>query len=96
MKTASELPDIANEVKVLHGIPLASENTHKYYMELEGDIHALALIDLDKEGLSEYKHYLDFLKNPSDSLDSLQCENSNDIAYSDTYDKEPIVFNKKR
>jgi hypothetical protein len=36
LKSATELPDIANEVKVLHGIPLAAENTHKYYMELEG------------------------------------------------------------
>jgi len=83
LKTASELPDIANEVKVLHGIPLAAENTHKYYMELEGDIHALALIDLDKEGLSEYKHYLDLLKNPAtaaqlaSSTDQIYYENAN-------------------
>lgn len=54
----SQMPNIADEVKIIHGIPLAADLKPKYYMELEGDIHALALIDLDKEGLSEYKCYL--------------------------------------
>ena len=33
--------------------------SHKYFNELEGDLHALKMIDLDKEGLSEYKYILD-------------------------------------
>lgn len=54
----TQMPNIADEVKIIHGIPLAADLKSKYYMELEGDIHALSLIDLDKEGLSEYKTYL--------------------------------------
>ena len=58
----SQMPNIADEVKIIHGIPLAADKP-KYYMELEGDIHALAMIDLDKEGLSEYKPYLNAFDN---------------------------------
>lgn len=44
---AYEMPEIVNEVKRKHDIPLAADKiNHKYYMELEGDIHALKLFDL--------------------------------------------------
>ena len=50
---AFEMPEIVNEVKQKHNIPLAADKVnHKYYMELEGDIHALKLIDLVSEMLS--------------------------------------------
>jgi len=60
----NQMPEIADEVKIIHGIPLAADLSSKYYMELEGDIHALAMIDLDKEGLSEYKPYLQKIQTP--------------------------------
>ena len=57
------MPEIANKAAVeaveKHGKELASQNKIKYFNQLEGDIHALSLIDLDKEGLSEYKYLLD-------------------------------------
>lgn len=61
---AEELPEIANKVglkaaQTNSGKVLAAETSHKYFNELEGDIHALKMIDLDKEGLSEYKYILD-------------------------------------
>lgn len=48
LMNAYEMPEIVNEVKQKHeNIQLAADKTNfKYYMELEGDIHALKLIDL--------------------------------------------------
>ena len=47
------MPEIANKAAVeaveKHGKELASQNKIKYFNQLEGDIHALSLIDLDKE-----------------------------------------------
>lgn len=60
LKKKCEMPaEIVNQVEKEHNIQLAATNTKPYYMELEGDIHALAMIDLDKEGLSEYKSFFE-------------------------------------
>jgi hypothetical protein len=56
---ASQLPDFAIESSKQNGYILAADYKEPYYMELEGDVHALALIDLDAEGLSEYKPFLE-------------------------------------
>jgi hypothetical protein len=41
------MPEICDEVKREHGIPLAVDQSESsFYKELEGDIHALKLIDL--------------------------------------------------
>ena len=64
LKKTEELPEFVLEIRPPCGILLA-ENHHKSVSssrhlpyELEGDVDALRLIDLDKEGLSEYKEYL--------------------------------------
>jgi hypothetical protein len=45
--SSQELPEICNEVQMLHQMPLAADNEDfKYYMELEGDIYALSFLDL--------------------------------------------------
>ena len=44
--TPTQMPEIAEQVKKEHNIPLAADHTAPYYMELEGDIHALELFDL--------------------------------------------------
>jgi len=62
-----KLPELAQQVKNEHGIQLAADYG-KYFNSLEGDVHALTMVDLDKEGLSEYKHLVD------DSLKQLQQE----------------------
>jgi hypothetical protein len=49
------MPDFVKEIKTPNGLTLASESISEDLSELEGDIYALSLIDLDKEGLSNYK-----------------------------------------
>ncbi len=57
LKAVNEMPSIVNEVQKHHNIELAANHKKPYYMELEGDLHALSMIDLDKEGLGEYKSF---------------------------------------
>ena len=49
------MPEFVKEIKTPSGLTLASESDSEQISELEGDIYALSLIDLDKEGLSNYK-----------------------------------------
>ncbi len=42
LKPPSELPSIAKKVKQVDRVSLAAEQDSKYFMGLEGDIHALA------------------------------------------------------
>ncbi len=53
-----QLPDFVKEIRAPENLRLASQVQLKTVAQLEGDIDALSLIDLDKEGLSEYKSYL--------------------------------------
>lgn len=45
---------------------LAADHKPSAIYELEGDVHALKLVDIDKEGLSEYKDYLKNYFNDQD------------------------------
>lgn len=58
LKSAREMPPFVLEIKPPAGIILASDTKNSSVYELEGDIQALSLIDLDQEGLSEYKNLL--------------------------------------
>lgn len=46
------------DIETPEGLVLAANQEHKEYYDLEGDIEALKLIDLNKEGLAEYSSYL--------------------------------------
>ena len=61
MKTARELPDFVTEIKTPNGLVLAADYTYNKVHELEGEVEALRLIDLDREGLGEYKEQLERL-----------------------------------
>jgi hypothetical protein len=61
LKTAREMPEFVNEIKPPTGIVLAADYTYNRVHELEGEIEALRLVDLDKEGLSEYREQLERL-----------------------------------
>jgi hypothetical protein len=68
---ADELPEIANKVDEKHAKPLAAnQDSYKYFNTLEGDLHALRIIEnelgLDNEGLSEFKHMLDYLDSQAE------------------------------
>ena len=55
LKQAFELPEFVKEIRPPPGVVLASEWQPSLY-DLEGDVQALSLIDLDREGLAEYRH----------------------------------------
>lgn len=62
----NEMPLIAHEIKPPEHYVLASHlarHNLNLGIELEGDIEALKLVDLDKEGLGEYRHILNNRKN---------------------------------
>ena len=73
-----QLPDFAKELKAPAGHKFAAYTDTLRY-ELEGDLFALAFIDLDKEGLSEYKDYLTGLKS---QIKSTEWGTSNTITCS--------------
>lgn len=58
LKRALELPHFVKEIKPPNGIELAAESTSNSIYELEGDVHALNLVDLEREGLIEYRYLL--------------------------------------
>lgn len=55
LKQYFELPDFVKQIKAPSGLVLAAEWQPSIF-DLEGDVQALSLIDLDREGLSEYKN----------------------------------------
>lgn len=64
--SAKDLPDIVNSFQNPDGLELASEQpANAFSYELEGDILALRMVDLNKEGLEEYA---DFLNEFNESL----------------------------
>jgi hypothetical protein len=59
LKKSDQLPDFVNEIKTPNGLVLAANSplSNEIY-PLCGDVDALRLVDLDNEGLGEYKEYL--------------------------------------
>ena len=58
LKQASELPEFVTDIRTPDGLVLAANYRYNTLHELEGDVQALRLIDLDREGLAEYRSYL--------------------------------------
>lgn len=65
LKTSHELPGFVKEIPTPHGVKLASDQPVNPVYELEGDVSALQLIDLDHVGLSEYKPQVNKLTHVS-------------------------------
>jgi hypothetical protein len=61
LKTAREMPEFVTEIKPPSGIVLAADYTYNKVHELEGELEALRLVDLDREGLGEYREQLERL-----------------------------------
>lgn len=55
---SSELPQFVKDIKAPDGIVLAADYIYVSPEELEGDLNALDLIDMEKEGLSQYSSQL--------------------------------------
>ncbi|RNA15550.1 hypothetical protein BpHYR1_027025, partial [Brachionus plicatilis] len=58
LKQSGELPSFVTDIKTPDGLVLAANYRYNSLYELEGDVQALRLIDLDREGLAEYRSYL--------------------------------------
>jgi hypothetical protein len=58
LKTHIELPQFVRDIRPPVGVILAAEFVAPSLIDLEGDVEALRLIDLDQEGLAEYRAYL--------------------------------------
>jgi hypothetical protein len=58
LTVSNDLPQFVVDIDTPNGLVLAADFKFKGPYELEGDIEALKLIDLEKEGLGEYKSYL--------------------------------------
>ena len=66
LKSAKELPEFVLQIKAPQDLVLAADCEANFH-ELEGDVESLKLVDLDKEGLSEYKLQLENI-----SVDSMK------------------------
>lgn len=55
---SSQLPQWVLDIPAPHGIKLAADVQPQMTYELEGDVSALKLVDLNKEGLANYSKYL--------------------------------------
>jgi hypothetical protein len=58
LKTSKELPEFVLDIKPPASVLLAADVPQSNVHELEGDIEALNLVDLVKEGLTEYRDQL--------------------------------------
>jgi hypothetical protein len=58
LKVARDLPSFVLDIKTPEGIVLAADYKYNTVHELEGDVRAMQLVDLDREGLSEYRAML--------------------------------------
>ena len=58
LKSARELPSFVLEIKPPAGVTLAADYQYNTVYELEGDVQALKLVDLEREGLGEYRSLL--------------------------------------
>lgn len=69
LKNLEDLPEFAREIKAPGGLKLASECQTEDLIELYGDVDALRLIDLEKEGLGEYIKLLEKMDTSFESSD---------------------------
>jgi hypothetical protein len=88
LKDAKDLPSIVYDIKTPSGIRLASEQINNQIVhELEGDVDALNLINLENEGLAVYRNQLDKYNAKNNNNN-----NNNDINLNDNYFNSSIML----
>jgi hypothetical protein len=60
---SNELPQFVQDIATPDGLELAANYKYSDLYELEGDVEALSLVDLEKEGLGHYRNFLNNLNN---------------------------------
>ena len=73
--SSADIPQFVKDIKNPDGLQLACDCPSNGVYELEGDIEALKFLDLDREGLSEYKSLLTF-DNNIDKIDNFMFSQS--------------------
>ena len=58
LKQSRELPDFVLDIKAPQGVVLAADYKYNEVHELEGELQAFKLVDLEKEGLTQYRAQL--------------------------------------
>ena len=76
LKLSRELPQFVLDIKTPDGLVLAADHKYSSFYELEGDVSALNLIDLDREGLSEYRSFLQRISTVSSASGSFSTSGS--------------------
>lgn len=79
LKTARDLPSFVSEIKPPEGVILASDFKYNQILELEGDLDALRFVDLELEGLGEYRGLVERLEMNERSISN----NSNNKDYNE-------------
>lgn len=70
---SEDLPDFVKKIPTPEGIVLAADHKPRAVLELEGNLEGLAMVDLEKEGLAEYKSQLDeYLELLDKKLDKIK------------------------
>lgn len=96
LRGSQDLPDFVHDIKTPEGLILAANYQAAQFNELEGDLHALQLVDLEKEGLSCYKQYLvrlGVLDNASAQAQNSSSfyNNSSPVGLSNHHQNEPLL-----
>jgi hypothetical protein len=74
----NKLPEVARDIKPPTGVVLASE-ARSNLPPLEGDVHLLKYVDLEREGLSEYASYIHSFRASKEST-ATNVTNTNTVA----------------
>jgi len=85
LRQSNNLPEFVIDIKTPDGLVLAAD--YKYVSNvLEGDLHALKLINLEREGLGEYKHYLspELIKTSFSSAEQQQQQRHSESPHSNS------------
>jgi hypothetical protein len=78
LKVSSELPQFVREIRPPVGVVLAAEYQAASLLELEGDVNALSLINLEANGLAEYRSWLSSWGSRS-SVSAVQVSSSSSL-----------------
>ncbi len=90
LKNAKDLPSIVYDIKTPNGIRLACEQTNNQIVhELEGDVDALNLINLENEGLDVYRNQLDKYNSRKNNNNN---NNDKDTNLNDNYFNSSIML----
>ena len=95
LKRSIELPTFVKEIKPPAGVILAADTTGSSTVyELEGDVYALNLVDLEREGLVEYRYLLKQIESPPSHTNiSFAIANANNSSITNSYVSPPYVKN---